>query len=99
MKFYGTRVCPDCIEAENVLKQANVSYEYVDITASTDNLKEFLDLRDFRAEFIMPKNGGFIGLPCFLMEDDSIYFDENKVIEIVEERLRAESELEDTISA
>lgn len=80
MKFIGTRLCPDCLEAESVLKQACIPFEYVDITESTDNLKLFLQLRDNRPEFKNLKENGYIGIPCFLMEDDTILFDENKII-------------------
>lgn len=80
MKFIGMRVCPDCVEAESVLKQACIPFEYVDITESTDNLKLFLQLRDNRQEFKQLKEDGYIGIPCFLMEDDTILFDENKII-------------------
>lgn len=80
MKFIGTRLCPDCVEAESVLKQACISFEYVDITETAENLKAFLQLRDNRPEFDSIKKNGYVGIPCFLMEDNSILFDENKII-------------------
>lgn len=85
MKFIGTRLCPDCIDAESVLKQASIPFEYVDITGSTDNLKFFLNLRDYREEFNEIKKNGFVGIPCFMMEDGSLFFDENKIISLMEE--------------
>lgn len=83
-KFIGTRNCPDCIDAESVLKQASISYEYVDISGSAENLVYFVRMRDQRAEFDEMKKNGYVGIPCFLMEDGSLLFDENKVIEAVE---------------
>ena len=74
MKFYGTMLCPDCVEAEQLRKEKNIECEYVDITASTANLKEFLALRDNRSEFAELKAEGKIGIPCFLHEDGSITF-------------------------
>lgn len=46
MKFYGTMVCPDCVKAREALNAAGVLFDYVDITVSTANMKEFLYLRD-----------------------------------------------------
>ena len=80
MKFIGTRINPDCIEAENVLRQSCINYEYVDITSDVDNLFSFVQMRDERSEFTSIKKDGFVGLPCFLMDDGQILFDENKVI-------------------
>lgn len=80
MKFIGTRICPDCIDAESVLKQASIPFEYVDITASAENLKMFITLRDKRPEFDKIKKEGYVGIPCFLTDDGRILFDENKII-------------------
>lgn len=80
MKFIGMKICPDCIDAESVLKQASVKFEYVDITASIENMKLFMGLRDNRKEFNKIKAEGYIGIPCFLMDDGRILFDENKVL-------------------
>lgn len=80
MKFIGTRVDKDCYETENVLRQSCIPYEYVDISASSENLKMFLDLRDHRPEFAPLKEQGYAGLPCFIMDDGSILFDENLFI-------------------
>ena len=98
MKFIGTRLCPDCLDAESVLKQACIPFEYVDITGSVDNLKLFLKLRDNRPEFKKLKEEGYVGIPCFLMDDDTILFDENKIIEAQEEA-EQEAETVDTVSA
>ena len=80
MKFIGTKLCPDCIDAESVLKQACVKFEYLDITTSMENMKLFMKLRDNREEFNNIKAEGYIGIPCFLMDDGRILFDENKVL-------------------
>ena len=42
MKFYGSHLCPDCEAAQAVLDREKIPYEYVDITGSMANLKEFL---------------------------------------------------------
>lgn len=80
MKFIGMRNCGDCIDAESVLKQASVPFEYVDIAAEPENLREFILLRDSRPEFDKIKANGYVGIPCFVMDDGRILFDENKVL-------------------
>ena len=44
MKFYGTMVCKECLEARERLNAAGVLFDYVDISVSTGNMKEFLHL-------------------------------------------------------
>lgn len=70
MIFYGTHRCPDCEEAQRQLKAAGIHYEYVNIFSSTAALKEFLALRDARAEFAAVKKAGGIGVPCFYFPDE-----------------------------
>lgn len=72
MKFYGTHLCPDCEEAEAFLKERNISFEYVDITGTTANLKEFLKLRDTDPLFDLVRADGMIGIPCFAREDGTV---------------------------
>ena len=74
-KYYGTPLCPDCLAADEALRGAGAPTEFINITASTANLKEFLALRDSRAEFAPIKAAGSIGIPCFLREDGSLTFD------------------------
>ena len=92
MKFIGTRVDKDCYEAENVLRQSCVKYEYIDISSSTENLQMFLDLRDHRPEFQEIRQKGYPGIPCFVMDDGSILFDENRFIYDEEEKEEKEEE-------
>lgn len=77
MKMYFSRICEDCRQAERLLEERQVSYDAVDITANTANLKEFLHLRDTREEFNPIKKEGKIGIPCFLFSDGMILFDVN----------------------
>lgn len=68
-------LCPDCVEADRVIKEKGIECEYICITDSTANLKEFLRLRDERPEFAEIKKEGSIGIPCFLKEDGSVSFE------------------------
>ena len=75
MKFYGTMICPDTVYADKVLRKNGIDIEYIDITANTANLKEFLAIRDSRNEFDIKREQGKIGVPLFLLDDGKITFD------------------------
>ena len=71
-KVYGSMLCPDCIEAKEYFEKVNYKYEFVNITESMKNLKEFLALRDNRKEFEEVKKLGYIGIPAILTDDNKI---------------------------
>lgn len=66
LKVYGSRLCPDCVEAEEILKKNHVTYEFIEIIETTIKLKEFLVLRDNLDIFKEMKEEGKIGIPCFV---------------------------------
>jgi glutaredoxin-related protein len=57
-----------------------LSYTYKDITGTMIFLKEFLHLRDSREDFQAVKEGGYVGIPCFLFEDGSLTFSVEEAI-------------------
>ena len=71
-KVYGSMLCPDCVEAKEYFEKVNYKYEFVNITESIKNLKEFLALRDNRKEFEDVKKLGYIGIPAILTDDNKI---------------------------
>ena len=46
MKVYGTHICIDCRNYQAIQASRGFEAEFIDITADTANLKEFLALRD-----------------------------------------------------
>lgn len=70
LKFYGTMMCPDCVNAQKVLDDSGTSYEYIDIAGSVQALKEFMILRDSAPAFNEAKSERFIGIPAFLTDDN-----------------------------
>lgn len=42
LKLFMSEKCPDCVEAIEILKNANIDYQEINITDSMKNLKEFL---------------------------------------------------------
>lgn len=80
MKLYGSVLCPDCVDAFEILKEKDIAYDYVDINESMKTLKEFLKLRDNRDEFKEVRENSNVGIPCFLFDDGSIIFDVDKIV-------------------
>ena len=71
-KAYGSMLCPDCVEAKEYFEKVNYKYEFVNITESMANLKEFLKLRDTRKEFEVIKNLGYVGIPAILTDNGEV---------------------------
>lgn len=69
MKVYGSDICIDCRNYHAIQKNRGFEAEYIDITASTRNLKEFLQFRDSDPVFDAVKEHGGIGIPLFVRED------------------------------
>ena len=44
--MYGTKACPDCVEAEEILKEKGIQYLYMEFSDNIGYLKRFLTLRD-----------------------------------------------------
>lgn len=76
MKLYGSNLCPDCPPIIQYLTDRKIVFEYVNITESMQNLKEFTALRDRRNEFDLIKESGYIGIPCLLTSEHEILFEE-----------------------
>lgn len=57
-----------------ILDKKGLSYTYKDITGTMIFLKEFLHLRDSREDFQAVKEGGYVGIPCFLLKTGALRF-------------------------
>lgn len=75
MKVYGAEICIDCRNYKAIQKARGFEAEYIDITENTDNLKEFLRMRDSDPVFVPVKEHGGIGIPLFIREDGTKTFD------------------------
>ena len=71
-KVYGSMLCSYCVEAKEYFEKVNYKYEFVNITESMKNLKEFLALRENRKEFEEIKKLGYVGIPAILTDDNKI---------------------------
>lgn len=65
--------CPDCTQVKQQAKN-DPRFQIIDIGEHVHYLKEFLRLRDNSPAFDLAKANGWVGIPCFLLEDGSIHF-------------------------
>lgn len=78
--IYGTMICADCVELKQWLGEhpEKGGWTWVDITESTQNLKDFLAVRDKNHAFDEVRAAGNIGIPCFVMENGEVLLDAEK---------------------
>ena len=69
MKVYGTPLCIDCRNYRALQASRGFAADYINITESTDRLKEFLALRDHDPVLAPVRERGGIGVPLFVRED------------------------------
>ena len=75
MKVYGAEICIDCRNYKAIQKARGFESEYIDITANTANLREFLKIRDNDPVFATVRENSGIGIPLFVREDGTKTFD------------------------
>ena len=71
IKIYGMKTCPDCIAIDDQVKDNN-RFAVIDIGEHVRYLKEFLRLRDNDAVFAEVRKKGYVGIPCFVLEDGTV---------------------------
>lgn len=64
--IYGSKLCPDTVEALEVFKEKNIDHDYFDITEDLSCLKAFLKYRDTNPVFEKARASGSIGMPLFV---------------------------------
>ena len=78
MKVYGADICIDCRNYKAIQEKRGFEAEYIDITESTTNLREFLEIRDAEPIFDQVTEHHGIGIPLFVREDGEKTFDMNE---------------------
>ncbi|BBF45196.1 hypothetical protein lbkm_3958 [Lachnospiraceae bacterium KM106-2] len=82
--MYGTLICEDCVEALKVLEEKKIDVDFRDFNEKTENIKGFLKYRDELAMFDEIKKENKIGIPCFVLEDETITLDVEEVMKKAE---------------
>ena len=81
IKLYGSDKCEKCQDLKGILDSNKINYEYIDITDSIKNLKEFIYLRDANPQiFNEAKKYKGIGIPAIITEDNKIILDWRKYL-------------------
>lgn len=75
-----------------MLSEKNIPFEYIEITESIGNLKEFLRLRDTMKGFELAKRSHSVGVPALIIEGEVILNITNKVIKKLEEMKERETD-------
>ena len=71
IKIYGMKTCPDCTAITEQVKNNN-RYEIIDIGEHVRFLKEFLRLRENTSVFTEARKKGYVGIPCFVLENGTV---------------------------
>ena len=69
LKVYGADICIDCRNYKAIQANRGFEVEYIDITENTQNMREFLEIRDNDPVFEPVKQRHGIGIPLFVRED------------------------------
>lgn len=67
--------------AREELDRHNIEYKYLSFSDSIMNFRKFLKYRDEEPMFAEVKAAGRVGLPLFQLEDGTLTFDVEEVIE------------------
>lgn len=78
-KVFVMSTCPDCTQVKAQLA-GNPNYELIDIGEHVRNLKQFLTLRDGNPAFDDARVHGYVGIPCFVLDDGTVSFSIEDVV-------------------
>lgn len=92
IKYYGSHLWPECPPLKALLLEKNIPFEYIEITDSIGNLKEFLRLRDTMKGFQLAKRSHSVGVPALVIGDEVILNITSKVINKLEEMKERETD-------
>ena len=76
---YSMHFCPDCQILEEELTKYSSKFKVIDIGEHVLHLKEFLKIRDMHPAFKEVRENGWIGIPCFVLENGTITFNPEEV--------------------
>ncbi len=93
-KVYGSDICIDCRNYKKLRENRRFLDEYIDITESVANMKDFLQYRDKDPIFEEVKKTGGIGIPFFVAEDGQKTFDLNEALSWIGQGPVTQNEIE-----
>lgn len=85
LKLYMSEKCPDCVDAIEIFKNANIDYQEINITDSMKNLKEFFTYRDNRKEFESIVKDNKVGVPMITDGEKIVFFEKLEDLRVFDE--------------
>lgn len=85
LKLYMSEKCPDCVDGIEILKNANIDYQEINITDSMKNLKEFFTYRDNRKEFESIVKDNKVGVPMITDGEKIVFFEKLEDLRVFDE--------------
>jgi glutaredoxin-related protein len=83
--MYGADICSDCVEAkEKLAPNDSIELDYRDITKNIQTLKELLSFRDHDKMFTPVIEAGGVGIPFFILDNNSKTFEVKDFLEMEE---------------
>ena len=69
LKILGSDICKDSLASKIILREKGVEFEYIDIVASTNDLKNYLKFRAMLPDFAPVREDKTmrLGIPYFMM--------------------------------
>ncbi len=74
IKVYIMSTCPDCQVLMDKLNDTS-QYEVIDIGAHVLHMKQFIHIRDTSPAMEEARKNGWVGIPCFVLEDGTVTLD------------------------
>ncbi|MCD1147238.1 glutaredoxin [Peptoniphilus sp. KCTC 25270] len=81
-KAYISNHCEESMIAKEILDKEGYDVEYINITDSMENLKEFLQLRDKEPFFEEAKQNNRVGVPTLVFGDKEIFVDVESGVDV-----------------
>ncbi len=78
IKIYGMKTCPYCTYIYEQIRNDD-RFEVIDIGEHVHFLSEFLEIRDRDPLFNHSKSVHDVGIPCFVLEDETVTLDPAEV--------------------
>ncbi len=67
--MYGTKWCPDCFRAKQVLKKHNITYTWIDIEEDEE-----------ACAYVQKVNGGYQSVPTIVFADGSVLVEPSNTV-------------------
>lgn len=85
-KLYYSTHCPESVEAREILMDEDINMDFINITDSMPNLKEFLNIRDKYSFFDKVREDNRVGVPTLVFGENEIFLNLEDGVDLEEVR-------------